>query len=106
MSKSFRQLNPDAQAGIMALIFFVISIVSIIILIITLNKDFSLSEEKNKCEELVVASSVERGLEGYCEIYIGIDNDPHYKYVRMADDKSRKLEDIYIIWETGKTGRY
>lgn len=82
---------------------------AIICLAIVSSRDLSLAEEEKKCREVVSGTAIEKDVYGYCDTCIGSDSELHYKYVQTGDpaDTSKYSEkDVYIIWETGKAGKY
>ena len=66
----------------------------------------SFAQEKDKCTEIVNGTAIQSGIEGYCDTYIGSDGNLHYYYVQVTDAAKRETKDVYIIWETGKGGKY
>lgn len=110
----YKKSDPDTQTSIMAAIFFVGIVIVVIIGVLlskagVFNKDLSFAEEKEKCQEVANGTALEKGIGGYCDTYIGSDGNIHYKYVQTGDitDMERNdKKDVYIIWETGKGGKY
>lgn len=101
-------MNADSQVNIIAIAIVIIGlvIISIIVLVNIPPKKLSLDDEQQKCHDLMVGESIEKGNEGYCEKYIGSDGDLHYKYVQVLDSYTEETRDRYFIWETGKVGKY
>ena len=114
VAKNLKKTDPDTQTTIMAWVF-IIGIVVIVIIAVLLtykgnlfNPDLTLAEEKEKCEEVVKGTEMMYGVRGYCSTYIGSDGETHYKYVQdLSENKwENEKKDVYIIWETGKGGKY
>lgn len=108
---NYKKSNPDTQTTILAWVFGVGIVIAVIVGLLlsnagVFNKDLSFAEEKEKCQEVVNGTALHSGIEGYCDTYIGNDGDIHYKYVQVTDTTEKQTKDVYIIWETGKDGKY
>lgn len=106
---AFEKIDSDTKTTIWAwLIGIGIVIAVIVYLVIASSRDLSLAEEEKKCREVVNGTAIEKDVYGYCDTYIGSDGDLHYKYVQTSDptDTDYYEKDVYIIWETGKGGKY
>ena len=108
---NYRKSNPDTQTTILAWVFGIGIVIAVIVGLLlsnagVFNKDLSFAEEKEKCQEVVNGTVLQSGDEGYCDTDIGNDGDIHYKYVQVTDATKKQTKDVYIIWETGKDGKY
>lgn len=107
---SIRKIDHDTQTSILAIVIVVGSIVGFIVWgLIASAGGLSIADEEKKCKEIVSGTSIHSGIGGYCDTYIGSDGELHYKYVQTgdpADTNDRYEKDVYIIWETGKGGKY
>lgn len=106
MNKNHQLLKTDTKGSLIAGIMFIIIIIAVAIGVSMQPKKISFDQEKKKCNELATETTIKRGTNGYCDIYIGNDKTLHYKYVREINIDIKQTEDVYIIWETGKMGRY
>ncbi len=110
IAKKYNKLDSDTKSTIGAWMIGIGIVIAVIVyLVIASSRDLTLAEEEKKCREVVTGTAIEKDIYGYCDTYIGSDGDLHYKYVQTSDpaDTSEYYEkDVYIIWETGKGGKY
>ena len=105
MKKTYDKLSKwvNKNAGWLLLIGIIIAIA--VVLVQNASKDY-LEVERDKCNQIVMGESIEYGYLGNCELYLGSDKKTHYLYHRYYDVDDDEGKEFYIIWETGKAGKY
>ena len=105
MKDKYNQISNWANKNAGWLILIGIIIIIAIVIIQNVSRDY-LDVEKEKCNDLVIGESIEHGYLGNCELYLGSDKKTHYLYHRYYDVDDEEGKEFYIIWETGKAGKY